>query len=100
MKALIIAAVASTTAVEPTPIEFCMGIGNRAQAIMEARQMEVPISELMSIFPEQDANDQFYREVIIEAYEEPAYLSPEAQQRAVSGFRNTWETECFKASAN
>ena len=100
MKALIIAAVASTTAVEPIPIEFCIGIGNTSQAIMEARQMEVPISEVMSIFPDQDANDQFYREVIIEAYEEPAYLSSEAQQRAISRFRNTWETECFKASAN
>jgi hypothetical protein len=102
MKALLLAAVTTTTAagLEPTPIEFCTGIGNMAGAIMEARQMEIPMSEVMTVFSSSTESDQFYREVVIKAYEQPAYSSPEIQQRAVSGFRNAWEVECFKASAN
>ncbi|WP_192798806.1 hypothetical protein [Brucella intermedia] len=37
------------------------------------------------------------RAIIVDAYEQPAYVSEEGQQLAIGTFRNKVELECYKA---
>lgn len=79
---------------------LCASLGEVAEVTMQARQMEVPVSKVLSNIPKDGDPDGFLRKVILDAYSKPAYSIPENQQEAISQFRNHWELQCFTAYAN
>lgn len=97
--AILLAVLLSTSAaqaVEPTKDELCAGWGGLAAKIMELRQDEAPMSDLMKGASVSDI-EKAQRAVITAAYKEPAYGSAAAKQKAVDAFRNKIELECYKS---
>lgn len=103
MKALALVAALLTTPTAPAPAQdaqqFCVSLGEIATRVMVMRQSEYLMSELMATVPEGAAADLF-RDIIMSAYEQPSYSTPEHQQKAVQEFRNAWELQCYNAIAN
>jgi hypothetical protein len=75
-----------------------------AKEIMKQRQSGRDMSELMTIMsPKSKADEkasEVARHMVVLAYSEPAYNSPEYQQRAISDFANTMSLECYKRSGS
>lgn len=76
--------------------QLCAGWGGLAAKIMELRQNEVPMSRVMEIAAG-NSDDTRERNVVIAAYNEPAYGSDTAKQKAIDAFRNKIEHECYKS---
>ncbi|EEQ95649.1 hypothetical protein ACI50E_06475 [Brucella sp. ZJ1_1] len=76
--------------------EFCKALGSLATSIMKHRQNNTPMSDLMKK-PADASISKISRAIIMDAYEQPAYVSEEGQQRAIGTFRNKVELECYKA---
>lgn len=99
MKRLIlIAALLTATsawAEEPTKDEYCASWGRLASKIMELRQDEAPMSNVMEIATD-GSPDASERNIVMAAYKEPAYGSDAAKQKAVDAFRNKVELDCYK----
>ena len=72
--------------------EFCSQIEHLAEKIMEARQRGVPMASMYNIF-----DDEFGREMVIEAYEYQRYNSREIQDKMILDFKNQWFMSCLKA---
>ena len=86
------------------PEDFCQMIGGMAEAIMSIRQSGTQLSKLMTTFSN---GGQFpaelnavVQEMAIAAYQQPNYSTAEVQQRAITEFRNDYETACYMAGLN
>lgn len=66
----------------------CRSLGETAAVIMEARQMGVPLSDMISSLPEA-------RSLIMEAYKETRWSGDEMQEQAIADFRNEMEMTCY-----
>jgi len=76
--------------------QLCAGWGGLAAKIMELRQDEAPLSRVMEITAA-NKDDTNERKIVLAAYNEPAYGSTAAKQKAVDAFRNKIELECYKS---
>ena len=80
---------------------MCESFESLAGTIMSNRQMGVELSKMMnatatlSASPEVEA---FFKRMVIEAYQEPAYGSEEYQAKAISEFKTKVAVECYKTS--
>ena len=91
-------AVASFTAQAQLTYEACKSLGDTARAVMQSRQVGVPLSTTLGNIPA-DAPPtvrQLLQTIVMQAYEEPRYQSAEMQVRATQDFRNRLEGTCFK----
>lgn len=77
--------------------EVCKSWGSLAEKIMELRQTEAPISSVLDLIAGDD-NTGLNRDIVIMAYERPAYVTKENQVRAANSFRNDIELMCFKST--
>ncbi len=68
----------------------CESVGSLAKAAMEARQGGVALQDLMP-----SAND-LTKQLLIMAYEEPAYASERGRQAAITDFQNDVYLDCIK----
>lgn len=75
--------------------DMCKSFGEVAESIMTARQIEVPISEMLEI----TRRDQDAMEAVLEAYQRPAYSTPEMRRKSAQRFRNDMETKCLLSIA-
>lgn len=84
---------ALTLAASPLTAEtdVCAQAGSLAAKIMEARQVGVPVSAVISIF-----EDDNMTAIILAAYQTPRFSSDEYQQRAIADFRNEIEVICYE----
>ena len=71
----------------------CKVLGDLAHLVMERRQERVPMSDMMAIA----ADNDFIRQVVIEAYDRPAMNVAENQREMASNFRNDIEAICYGA---
>ena len=71
----------------------CTIIGDLAEKVMSMRQKETPMSSMMAAVPE---GSEAFRAIIIDAYEQPSFSTPDNQQGAIAEFRNEWELQCYK----
>ena len=78
-----------------TDDDVCRALGSLAARIMELRQTETPMSRAIEVTSKGEQS-KITRHIIMMAYNEPAYRSPDNQKRAVDAFRNLIELECFK----
>ena len=73
----------------------CQEVGTLAAKVMEARQVNVSMSNMMKIA--QDNNNSLMKTMVIEAYEKPRFSTEEYQNNAIQDFRSFWELACYKA---
>lgn len=71
----------------------CEKRGESARAIMRARQNRLSMSKVMSATNGSEA----VRNLVISAYEHPAFRTDDAQQAAIAEFGNAAELACYKA---
>lgn len=71
----------------------CSEFASLAKVIMEKRQAETPVVSLIEVAEGEDVRD-----LILAAYERPAYRTPESQAREISKFENAAYLSCNKAS--
>lgn len=71
----------------------CAEIGEIAGNVMRLRQVEHPISVLLDWAEE----DTLMRTIVLEAYSQPGYVTPAAQERAAARFENHVVKECHMA---
>ena len=77
----------------------CASIGGFAEILMEKRQEGIAMSDLMKMVASAEGPQQLIniaRKMVISAYEQPKYGSPEYKANAVKSFRNEWELKCYK----
>ena len=73
--------------------EICPLMGQLAGAIMEGRQIGVPLSAMLQAHA---AND-LATEMTKQAFERTRWHSDGAQQREIEDFTEFWEVTCYKA---
>jgi hypothetical protein len=79
----------------------CTALGGLAQQIMEARQMGVPLSQMIAVLPpeeDQDATQAMILRIVVNAYDAPRYSTDTYQRIAAMDYRNEIETMCFQAA--
>lgn len=67
----------------------CKDVGDLAEALMKARQLNVPISKIIEKVPK-------LKGLTLEAYKYPAYSSERYRTKAIKEFRNRAEIACYK----
>lgn len=90
--ASIVLILATTAAYADT--EKCSVVGEIAQSIMELRQANMPMSELMSAFDGVEAGE-LAKIMISDAYSRSSYSTEQVQNRVIAEFRNEWEYLCY-----
>ena len=90
-------AASAAQAGEPTNDELCAGWGRLAAKVMELRQMDAPMSDLMKDADNKEIAEA-QRAVIVAAYNEPSYMSKVGKRKAVDAFRNKIELDCYNAN--
>ncbi len=94
---LVLAALAPSAQAEDK-VALCKSYAVLGQAIMTARQSNMPMSKVLEFEP---SDTQLHRKFVtlaaMNAYEVPAYRSPEFQQRAIGIFRDEVMLSCMKS---
>jgi hypothetical protein len=84
---------------------LCTLIGGLSASVMKNRQNEMPMSEVIgrlqafSAIAEPDnsgISEELMLAMIMAAYKQPAFTSPERQENAIAAFRNEVELQCFE----
>lgn len=76
--------------------EYCASAGRMAELVMDARQKERPMSVMMQLKVDPKISE-LYESMVMNAYNQQAFLTDENKQRAIKEFRNAAELECFKS---
>lgn len=100
MKKLIFGVLAILAFPTPAHADTCADLGKVAAAVMKLRQAEVPYSKVREVTEKYrytaPATYRLVNRMAEEAYEQPAYMTPEFKQRQIDAFRNKWEVFCYK----
>lgn len=91
---------AQTQAMEKAGAILCTAYEGLAGQIMENRQAQVDLSKMMSVAAGLDVPPEhaaFIKNMILEAYQSPAYESAEYQANAISEFKNRVSVACYNA---
>ncbi len=98
--AILIAVLLSTSAAqasEQSKDEMCKRWGDLALKIMDLRQSETPMNEVMKVADVKDGAS-VTRQIITWAYEQPSYSTKSIRERTIAEFRNRVELACFKSA--
>ena len=82
---------------EQSKDEMCKRWGDLAVKIMDLRQSETPMNEVMKVADVKDGAS-VTRQIITWAYEQPSYSTKSIRERTIAEFRNRVELECFKSA--
>lgn len=88
----------ATSAKADDAATICKAIGETARLIMERRQADVPMSEMIQAIdgikgPE--SVGKFGRELVIMAYQKPDFSVEDNQREAIAEFGNEMELACY-----
>ena len=72
--------------------KHCPGVAAIAKSVMEARQENVPMARMMEV-----SDTELLREMVVAAYDRPAYRTENVKARAIRDFENEWYLNCVKA---
>ena len=102
MKKLIFGVLAILAFPTPAHADTCADLGKVAAAVMKLRQAEVPYSKVREVTEKYrytaPATYRLVNRMAEDAYEQPAYMTPEFKQRQIDSFRNKWEVLCYKST--
>ena len=105
MKKLLLLAALTASAAQAKEADWfqvCAPFSTISGGIMEARQVGVEMQELIAAVSEVDKGKEQSEmtkdmiKVVIAAYEQPRYESPERQRMMVTDFKNEWFLKCTK----
>ena len=105
MKKLILFAALTASAAQAKEADWfqvCATFSTISGGIMEARQVGVEMQDLIAAVSKTDEGKEQSDmtkdmiKVVIAAYEQPRYESPEAQRMMVTDFKNEWFLKCTK----
>lgn len=88
------------TVAQDLQADNCVGIGDLAEQIMIARQMEIPVSSMISEGIPKNQPEAFQtlvREMILTAYGQPAMRTEANKERQKKEFRNNMELLCYRS---
>jgi hypothetical protein len=82
--------------------EVCQSFGAMAEQILDTRYSGASLSKAMAVVNSvQDAAfRKLVREIVMQAYRQPAYSTYEFQAQAKRDFRNKWELACYEADGD
>ncbi|PWI54802.1 hypothetical protein B5K03_08765 [Rhizobium phaseoli] len=86
---------ANTTSAE----DICKSVGEAARTVMTQRQRDVDMSAMMEVVDKQQEIDEFknaFRQLIIAAYERPAFSTEDMQAKEIAEFVNVIQLACYK----
>jgi len=83
----------ATAEINDEALEACSKIGEMASVVMQARQMNFPMSKVMTSV----GGDKLLESMVVAAYRQSNYLSAEMQQESIDSFRNSQEGFCFES---
>lgn len=100
MKRLILLALlCAGPAAATTKAELCESFGELAETFMESRQIGIPMSQMMLILPQVDAEVLEMAALMIKmAYSQPMLSYAENQKKAIVRFRDQIEVACFASN--
>lgn len=78
----------------------CLWVSNIAERIMKSRQNEVPMAKIMGVVSGGEAPDEMkkiMKDMVIDAYETPAFSTDTNKAKAISQFQNDMYLGCVKA---
>jgi hypothetical protein len=76
----------------------CTRIEDRARQIMQIRQLNVPMSQLMELYDRTPSpRNDFYKEMVMEAYKYPIVQYEENRKYAQDRFALEYAHACFRA---
>lgn len=75
-----------------TTDDFCKWVWDRASFFMSARQLEVPITQVMSSLAEDQSLE---RAMVVEAFDRPAFSTQARRVEAARAFGNEWAARCY-----
>jgi hypothetical protein len=100
MKKLLIVIFIVTIGMPNVYASVCTDLGNVSEKIMESRQINVPITDMMKLAENFNAvNEQWVqivKSITIDAYSLPRFTTVQYQKDAIRDFRNKWETMCYR----
>lgn len=73
----------------------CINQAAIAEMIMQARQLGMPMTEVMAYFPEGDLG----RVMVRDAYSFSRYHNDRVRQIAIEQFRDSWAAACYDVEA-
>lgn len=76
-------------------LEVCENISKLAETVMEKRQEGNSMAKMMQV-GKGNPLVEISQTMVISAFEEPGYNSPEYQNRAIRQFRDKWYLGCVK----
>lgn len=79
----------------------CLWVSNLAERIMKSRQNEVPMAKIMGVFSGGEAPDEIkkiMKDMVIDAYDSPAFSADVNKAKAVAKFQNEMYLACVKAT--
>ena len=74
----------------------CPLVGEIASKTLEAYTVGVPMSDMLEIAD----GDELLVKIIMDAYDEPRYSTPDVVASTNFEFRNKWEYDCFQTLSN
>jgi hypothetical protein len=78
--------------------DMCASLSDMARSIMGARQNGAAMSEMIKIAQNTDPKlVDLVSSIVVAAYDEPRFSSPEYQREAVDDFGNAVYLTCFKS---
>lgn len=83
------------------PVKTCDLLSTISRAVMSARQASVAMPDVMEATEQNKVNGalgDWVDDIVIDAYEQPAYSSPEYQAKATNEFVSRWHLKCVKAT--
>jgi Mg2+ and Co2+ transporter CorA len=87
---------------EATRDDVCKSLGELAEQIMQIRQAESPMSDVLkNVVPEEDGSgaSDLVRSIVIQAYEMDSMITEEGKASQTARFRNDIELSCFTAGS-
>lgn len=78
----------------PEWAETCTSVAEMAGIIMSRRQEGASMSKVMDAAT--NSGSSVAEEMVIEAYDSPAYSTDDYRESAVTEFTNTWYSKCLK----
>lgn len=92
--ALLILALLATPVLADDSLEICAEIGKLSETIMEKRQAGVSMAEMMAVA--KGEAKELAQTLVIDAYDQPRYQTPDVQRRTIGDFRDKWYLVCVK----
>src|SRR5690554_2339339 len=99
--AIFVLAALTPSVAEAQGAPLCPTVGLLSAEIMEARQANTPMSELLDILTVQTTDPNaiaIIEAIIMDAYSRPGFGTPANQQRSIDEFRVDMEFACYSAT--